>query len=81
MKESKGTTYKINVIYIYIYSIRFASPGGPEKMLWNTGMLAELRKWHAQMCLRLRPQGHENSVAFYVYCIVLEVFFIVLAPF
>ena len=49
-------------------------------MLWNTGMLAELRKWHAQMCLRLRPQGHENSVAFDVHCIVLEVCFI-LAPF
>ena len=43
-------------------------------MLWNTGTLAEFRKWHAQMCLRLRPQGHENSVAFDVHCIVLEVF-------
>ena len=62
-------------------SIRFASPGGPEKMLWNTAMLAEHRRWHAQMCLRLCPQGHENSVAFDVHCIVLEVFVIVLAPF
>ena len=62
-----------------IHSIRFASPGGPEKMLWSLGMLAEFRKWHAQMCLRLRPQGHENSVAFDVHCIVFKVFFIVLA--
>ena len=30
------------------------------------------------MCLRLRPQGHENSVAFDGHCILLEVFFIVL---
>ena len=37
--------------------------------------------WLAQMCLRLRPQGHENSVAFDVHCIVLEVFCIVLVPF
>ena len=50
-------------------------------MLWNTGMLAELRKWHAQMCSRLRPQGHENSVAFDGQCIILEVFFIVWASF
>ena len=63
------------------YSIRFASPGGPGEMLWSPGTLAEFRKWHAQMCLRLRPQGHENRVAFDVHCIILEVFFIVLASF
>ena len=70
-------------IYIYtnIYSIRFASPGGPEKLLWSPGTLDEFRKWHAQMCLRWGPQGRENSVAFDVDCIILEVFFVVLAPF
>ena len=66
-------------IYTCIYSIRFASPGGPGKMLWSPGTLAEFRKWHAEMCLRLRPQGHENGVAFDVHSIILEVFFVVLA--
>ncbi len=63
------------------YSIRFASPGGPEKLLWSPGTLDEFRKWHAQMCLRLGPQGRENSVAFDVHCIILEVFFVVMTPF
>ena len=52
----------------------FASPGGPEKLLWSPGTLDEFRKWHAQMCLRLGPQGRENSVAFDVHCIILEAF-------
>ena len=50
-------------------------------MLWSRGTLAECRMWHAQICLRLRPQGHENSVAFDGQCIILEVFFIVWASF
>ena len=44
-------------------------------------MLAELRKWHAQMCLRLDPQDHENSLTLEVCCIILDVCFIALAPF
>ena len=67
-------------IYIYIcvfYTLRVTRR--PRKMLWSPGTLAEFRKWHAQMCLRLRPQGHENSVAFDVHCIILEVFFVVFA--
>ena len=76
-----GAFQILNNIYIYIYSIRFASPGGPEKLLWSPGTLEEFRKWHTQMCLRLGPQGRENSVAFDVHCIILEVFLVVLAPF
>ena len=63
------------------YSIRFASPGGPVILFWTTGTPAEFRKWHAQMWLRLHPQGHENSVALDVHCIMLEVFCVVLAAF
>ena len=38
-----------------IYSIRFASPGGPEKSLWSPGALDEFMKWHVQICLRWGP--------------------------
>ena len=61
-----------------IFFIHFASPSGPEKSIWSPGTLDEFRKWHAQMCLRLGPQGRENSVAFDVHCIILEVCFVAL---